>query len=127
HRQMTRTRVRAVLLALVVVAASAALAGAVLPRQATQPRPILVGAVFPLDGNAGSLPEQEALGVRIAAQLVNADGGVNGRPISLDVRTLQRAQDAPAAMAQLRRDGAQVVIGAYSSDLSVAASGAAAN
>lgn len=123
---MSPTRLRAVLLAGVVVSASAALAGAVLPRRAAQPRPILVGAVFPLDGVAGSLPEQEALGVRIAAELVNADGGVGGRPISLDVRTLQRAQDAPAVMAQLRRDGAQVVIGAYSSDLSIAASAAAA-
>ena len=123
---MSPTRLRAVLLAGVVVSASAALAGAVLPRRAAQPRPILVGAVFPLDGVAGSLPEQEALGVRIAAELVNADGGVGGRPISLDVRTLQRAQDAPAVMARLRRDGAQVVIGAYSSDLSIAASAAAA-
>ena len=58
---------------------------------------------------------------------MNADGGVGGRPISLDVRTLERAQDAPAVMAQLRREGAQVVIGAYSSDLSIAASAAAAN
>ena len=124
---MSRTRIRALLLGALVVTSSAAVAAAVLPRSAPQPKPILVGAVFPVDGNAGSLPEQEALGVRIAAQLANADGGVSGRPITLDVRTLERAQDAPAVMAQLRREGAQVVIGAYSSDLSIAASAAAAN
>ena len=123
---MSRIRIRALILG-AVVAGSAALAGVLLPRWAPEPKPILVGAVFPLDGNAGSLPAQEALGVRIAAELVNADGGVAGRPIALDVRTLQRAQDAPAVMAELRRDGAQVVIGAYSSDLSIAASAAAAD
>lgn len=123
---MSRRRIRGLLGAALVVAASAALVVVVLPRAMTPPRPILVGAVFPLDGGAGSLPEQEALGVRIAAELVNADGGVEGRPISLDVRNLERAQDAPGVMAQLRRDGVQVVIGAYSSDLSIAASAAAA-
>jgi branched-chain amino acid transport system substrate-binding protein len=123
---MSRIRIRALILG-AVVAGSAALAGVLLPRSAPEAKPILVGGVFPVDGNAGSLPAQEALGVRIAAELVNADGGVAGRPIALDVRTLQRAQDAPAVMAELRRDGAQVVIGAYSSDLSIAASAAAAN
>src|SRR4029077_6064368 len=115
HRQVSRSRTRTMLLGAVVVASSVVLTVAVLPRSAPQPKPILVGAVFPLDGSAGSLPEQEALGVRIAAELVNADGGVGGRPIALDVRTLERAKDAPAVMAELRNEGAQVVIGAYSS------------
>jgi branched-chain amino acid transport system substrate-binding protein len=121
---MTRTRLRA-LLGTVVVAAGLVVAVQLIPRSA--PRPILVGAVFPLTGNAAPLAQQEELGARIAAELINADGGIGGRPITLDVRNLERAQDAPTLMAALRRDGAQVVIGAYASDLSIAASAAAAD
>ena len=86
---------------------------------------IRIGAVFPLTGNAVGLAGQELAGVRIAADLVNADGGVAGHPIELDVRDLESAADAPAVMAQLRADGVSVVVGAYSSDLSIAASAAA--
>ena len=88
--------------------------------------PIRIGAVFPLSGNAAALAGYELRGVQIATQLANADGGVAGRPIELDVRDLQRASDAPSVMAALRDSGIQVVIGAYGSDLSVAASEAAA-
>ncbi len=89
--------------------------------------PIRIGAVFPLDGNAATLAGQELRGVRIAADLVNADGGVHGRPIAIDVQDLESRDDAPAVMATLRRDGVQAVIGAYSSDLSIAASRAASD
>ena len=122
---MTRARPLALLLGTVVAAAGLAAAGQLMPR--STPRPIVVGAVFPLGGSTAPLAQQEELGVRIAAELVNADGGIGGRPIALDVRSLQRAQDAAALMATLRREGAQVVIGAYASDLSIAASAAAAN
>ncbi|MGH2406533.1 MAG: ABC transporter substrate-binding protein [Candidatus Limnocylindrales bacterium] len=87
--------------------------------------PIRIGAVFPLHGNAAGLAGQELLGVQIAADLVNADGGVDGRRIELDVRDLESAADAPQVMAALRAGGVSVVVGAYSSDLSIAASAAA--
>ncbi|TME31021.1 MAG: amino acid ABC transporter substrate-binding protein [Chloroflexi bacterium] len=45
----------------------------------------------------------------------------------MDVRTLESGQEAPAVMASLHAEGAQVVIGAYASDLSIAASAAAAD
>ena len=79
----------------------------------------------PLSGNAASLAGQELRGVRIAADLVNAAGGVDGRRIELDVRDLESTGQAPAVMAALKSDGASVVVGAYSSDLSIAASTAA--
>ncbi len=88
--------------------------------------PIRIGAVFPLSGNATALAGYELRGVQIAAELANADGGVGGRPIELDVRDLQRASDAPSVMTSLRDSGIQMVIGAYGSDLSIAASEAAA-
>jgi len=122
---MNRARVPALLLGTVLVAAGLAAAGQLIPHSAPAPTPIVVGAVFPLSGGTGPLAQQEALGVRIAADLVNADGGVGGRQIRLDVRDLEREEDAPAVMAALRREGAQVVVGAYASDLSIAASAAA--
>jgi branched-chain amino acid transport system substrate-binding protein len=87
--------------------------------------PIRIGAVFPLGGNAAVLAVPELAGVQIAADLVNADGGIGGRPIQLEVRSLDARADAPAVMEALKRDGIDVVIGAYSSDLSIAASSAA--
>ncbi len=88
--------------------------------------PIRIGAVFPLGGNAAGLAGYELRGVQIAADLVNADGGVDGRRVVLDVRDLESGGGAPAVMAALRkRAGVHVVIGAYGSDLSIAASQAA--
>jgi ABC-type branched-subunit amino acid transport system substrate-binding protein len=87
--------------------------------------PIRIGAVFPLTGNAAPLSGPELAGVRIAVDLVNADGGVGGHPIALEVRDLESRADSDAVMADLKRSGIEVVIGAYSSDLSIAASAAA--
>ena len=87
--------------------------------------PIRIGAVFPLDGDAADLAGQELRGVRIAADMINADGGVGGREVALDVRALDSADDAPVVMSALKADGVSVVVGAYSSDLSIAASAAA--
>jgi branched-chain amino acid transport system substrate-binding protein len=56
---------------------------------------------------------------------VNRDGGIDGRRVVLEVRDLQSRGDADAVMADLKRAGVQIVIGAYSSDLSIAASEAA--
>jgi len=108
--------------ALVAVAALVAGAFAV-----ATPPPILIGAVFPLSGNAAPLATETLRGVQLAADMVNADGGVHGRHVSLDVRDLASAADAPAVMTAIRDDGASVVIGAYSSDLSVPAAQAAAD
>jgi ABC-type branched-subunit amino acid transport system substrate-binding protein len=91
-------------------------------REAT---PIRIGAVFPLEGNGASLAGEQLRGLRIAADLVNAGGGVGGRPVVLEVRDLERRSDAPVVMASLKAAGVAVVVGAYSSDLSIAASAAA--
>ena len=87
--------------------------------------PIRIGAVFPISGNAAALAGPELRGVQIAVDLVNADGGIGGRPVALEVRDLESRDDAPAVMAGLAREGIQLVIGAYASDLSIAASAAA--
>jgi branched-chain amino acid transport system substrate-binding protein len=88
---------------------------------------IRIGAVFPLGGNAESLAREELAGVQAAAGFVNADGGIDGRRIVLDVRDLERGADAPAVMGALKAEGATIVLGAYSSELSIPASQAASD
>jgi ABC-type branched-subunit amino acid transport system substrate-binding protein len=88
---------------------------------------IRIGAVFPLEGNAAGLAKEELAGVQAAADFINADGGVAGRRIVLDVRDLEAADEAPAVMAALKATGASVVVGAYASALSIPASQAASD
>jgi branched-chain amino acid transport system substrate-binding protein len=104
-----------------LVVGSLALAGC-----ATAAPPIRIGAVFPISGSAAPLAGEELRGVRIAADLVNAAGGIRGRQVALDVRDIESADQAPAIMASLKSDGVSVVVGTYSSDLSIPASAAAA-
>jgi ABC-type branched-subunit amino acid transport system substrate-binding protein len=106
----------------VVLAAAALLAGA---RALGDANVIRIGAVFPIASNAASLAGPELAGVQIAADELNADGGIDGRRVVLEVRNLASRDAADAVMADLKQAGVQVVIGAYSSDLSIAASEAA--
>ncbi len=87
--------------------------------------PVRIGAVFPISGTAASLALEELRGVQLAADFVNADGGVAGRRVVLDIRDLESGDVAPATMASLKADGVSVVIGAYSSELSIPAAAAA--
>ena len=87
--------------------------------------PIRIGAVFPISGNVASLAGPELTGVQIAADLINADGGIAGRRIELVVRDMRSRDEADGVMADLAGQGIEIVIGAYSSDLSIAASEAA--
>lgn len=115
------------LLLLVGVSLTACVPSSSAPAVYPAGEPIRIGAVFPLAGNAAVLAGYELRGTQIAMDMVNADGGVAGRPIELEIRDLQRASDAPAVMSSLRDSGIQLVIGAYGSDLSIAASQAAAS
>ena len=91
------------------------------------PPPLRVGVVLPLSGMPAELAGQERLGIQLGADLVNADGGVQGRQIVLDVRDLSDSSQASAVVAQLKTEGAPVIIGSYASDLSMAVSSAAAD
>jgi len=81
--------------------------------------PIRVGVVLPLSGGTAGLAGQERLGIEVAADLVNADGGVAGRRIQLLVRDIADRADAQATVDSLRAEGAAVVVGAYESSLSM--------
>ena len=102
------------------------LAGACATVAAAGPVPLRIGAIFPLAGTDAPDSTDEYLGVQLAAQMVNASGGVGGRSISLDLRDVEDQAQIPAAISSLHADGVPAVIGAYSSQLSIPAAAAVA-
>src|SRR5688572_24388046 len=111
--------------AVVVMLVPALVVGGYALFAATRPAPIRIGAVFPISGNVAALAGPELKGVQIAVDLVNADGGIDGRPNELEVRDLRSRSESDGVMRELKDQGIEIVIGAYSSDLSIAASEAA--
>ena len=91
---------------------------------AAGPVPLRIGAIFPLSGTTAPGSTDEYLGVTLAAQMVNAQGGIAGHRISLDLRDVEDQSQIPAAVSSLHADGVPVVIGAYSSQLSIPAAAA---
>jgi branched-chain amino acid transport system substrate-binding protein len=89
------------------------------------PKPVRVGAIYPLSGAQGMGGIDEFHGVRVAAELVNADGGVDGRPVVLDQVDVPEADTAPAAIKALADRGVDLVLGSYGSTISSPAAAAA--
>jgi branched-chain amino acid transport system substrate-binding protein len=111
--------------ALVVAVMLAAAAGSM---ASTPSPPVLrLGALFPLTGIQAPLAADEYRGVQIAQQMVNQAGGVNGRQIELDTRVLNDPTGAQAAVSSLAGDHVPLILGTYSSALSIPASQAASN
>jgi branched-chain amino acid transport system substrate-binding protein len=112
--------------ALLLAGVVAGCSGAAAPSPSAPPL-LRVGVVLPLSGMPAQLAGQERLGIQLAADLVNADGGVKGRRLALDVRDLSDGTQAANVVAQLKAEGVSVIVGSYASDLSMAVSSAAAN
>lgn len=83
--------------------------------------PLVVGAVYPTGGSQGVGGVEEYRGVRLAAELVNAEGGVDGRPIRLALHPAESSYGAPPAVRAAVTDGADVVLGSYGSTISTKA------
>jgi branched-chain amino acid transport system substrate-binding protein len=80
-----------------------------------------VGAIYPQRGSqAGGIDELN--GVRVAADLVNASGGVRGRKLELVAEDAPDAAAASHAVDRLADQGVSVMLGTYSSTESVPAS-----
>jgi branched-chain amino acid transport system substrate-binding protein len=88
--------------------------------------PIRVGAVYPLTGSEDEGGVDELRGVQLAAELVNEDGGVGGRPIRVVPIDVPAADAAPGAIASLQDRGIDLVLGSYGSTISAPAAQAAA-
>jgi branched-chain amino acid transport system substrate-binding protein len=116
---MRHLRAPALLLALLLTASCGGPAG-------DSSEPVRVGAIYPLSGTQGMGGIDEYHGVRVAAELVNADGGVNGRPVALDQVDVPEADAAPGAIRALADRGVNLVLGSYGSTISSPAAAAAA-
>ena len=108
---------RKVALLLASVTLLAACAGAA----ADSAQVIRIGAVYPQSGPQAEGADELA-GVQIAAQLVNQDGGINGRQIQIVSRNAPTAADGPAAVDHLVDQGISVIFGTYGSTQSLTAS-----
>jgi branched-chain amino acid transport system substrate-binding protein len=84
--------------------------------------PIVIGAIYPLTGSQGSGGIDEHRGILMAAQLVNEDGGVDGRPVQIRSIDVATADAAPDAVARLDAQGIRIVMGSYGSTISSPAS-----
>lgn len=82
---------------------------------------VVVGAVYPTAGGQGTGGVEEYRGVQVAAELVNADGGVDGKKIRLELAPTDSAEAVPDAMRALKGKGADVIVGSYGSTLSTVA------
>src|SRR5207344_615767 len=83
---------------------------------------IRIGAVYPLSGSQGPGGIDEHRGIMLAADLVNQDGGVDGRSIHVESVDTPGADAAAAAVDQLRDAGINLVLGSYGSTISGPAS-----
>ena len=92
----------------------------------SQAEPVHIGAVYPLSGTQGSGGVDEYRGARVAVELVNSDGGIDGRPIELVPVDVPAGDAAPAAIERLSQEGVRFVLGSYGSTISAPAAEAAA-
>lgn len=82
-----------------------------------QGRPVVVGAVYPVEGPqaAPGAGLDEYHGLLLAADYVNARGGVNGRRVEVSLASAASSDAAPAAVQQLAESGVPAIVGTYAS------------
>jgi branched-chain amino acid transport system substrate-binding protein len=112
---------------LATVTAMLAVTATVACTSSDAPSSIRVGAVYPLTGAQGPGGRDEFRGVQLATELVNAQGGVDGRPIELDPIDVESGEQAPGAIDRLATDGIDIVLGTYGTTISEPAANQAAS
>lgn len=74
--------------------------------------PIIIGMVLPTTGPAATLGEFQARGVRLAVEDINANGGIDGRPVELVERDDQGDPERAVAETNTLRDrGVHAIVG----------------
>jgi len=89
--------------------------------------PMTVGALYPTTGTLGVAGVEEQRGVQLAVELVNSNGGVDGRRLRLVTADSPTPESARTALARLVGKGARLVFGSQSSAVSAATAVAARN
>jgi branched-chain amino acid transport system substrate-binding protein len=85
------------------------------------PKPIVIGAVYPMEGGQGTGGAEEFHGMQVAADLVNEDGGVDGRPVELRLAQADSFDAAPGAVQSLVSKDVRLIVGSYGSIISAPA------
>lgn len=80
-----------------------------------------VGLMYPTTGPQGVQGAEEQRGAQLAAEWVNAHGGVNGRRLELVTVDVDRPEGVPSAMVTLEHAGVSVVVGTHGSMYSAVA------
>ena len=80
--------------------------------------PIEIGAIYPTAGSAGRGGIDEYRGARLAAQLINARGGVDGRTVKFRLEPAESSDQAARAVDTLASHGVPVIVGSYGSTIS---------
>jgi branched-chain amino acid transport system substrate-binding protein len=82
---------------------------------------VVFGAILPLTGASASIGEDQRRGVELAVDKINAEGGVLGKPLKVIIEdsagNAQTALDAAKKLVSV--DGVKVVLGEYSSGITV--------
>ena len=92
---------------------AAAVIGVMLAGCSTSRPTVKVGLMYPTSGPQGGQGIEEKQGAELAAEWVNAHGGVDGRHLQLLSSNLDRPESVPGAMAALHRAGVSVVVGTH--------------
>ncbi|HVM12568.1 MAG TPA: ABC transporter substrate-binding protein [Actinomycetota bacterium] len=87
---------------------------------------LVVGAVYPTGGGQGEEAIEEYRGVLMAAERVNAAGGIGGRRVEVVLERAETADAAPGAVRRLADRGIELVVGSYGSTISAPAAAEAA-
>ena len=102
-----------------------ALAACTSATRAASDAPIRIGALYPMSGVLERYGNEELRGVEIAVELFNARGGLNGRRVELVTADAPDVDTGWKEAHRLAAQGVPVIIGSYSSTLSLTASEAA--
>jgi branched-chain amino acid transport system substrate-binding protein len=90
---------------------------------ASAQEPIRIGALYPLSGALALLGNENMEGARVAVEMINEKGGINGRKVEMvtgDAATPDKAQSEAERLSSLEK--LEIITGTYSSGLSYAAS-----
>src|SRR5215211_6114209 len=101
--------------------------GLLVPSAEAAQQPIRIGALYPMTGSLALLGEESWRGAEIARQLRNQKGGVAGRQVEFvraDVPDVNAAKSEAERL--ISRENLKLLIGTYSSALSLGASEVAA-
>lgn len=83
---------------------------------------IKIGAVQPISGPFATLGKEAVDGMKMATDLVNSEGGVNGKQVKLVVADTPSVQDVQSQIERLvKTEGVHVVAGTYGSSLAIEA------